>query len=148
MHREEFGDEWPLTEDLIKILDENREALIDIIDPNHNGLIDSLLSAKVITQRQRTFISEKPDTLTKNTALLNVLRRLSVKGYKSTVNCLEKSNQKHVAEILSRGGGRLNSMVLKAGNTGPCTILKKSQFSSYSRKCITYINVSLCFILM
>lgn len=109
-YKEEFGDEWPLTGELIKILNVNQGNLIDTIDPTHSGLVNRLFAAKVMNQRQYAFISEEPGTARKNTALLNILRRRSIKDYKSTVDCLNASNQKHVAEILNRGGGTLNDL--------------------------------------
>lgn len=111
MHTKEFGDDWPLTYDLIKRLNVNQGNLIDTIDPTRTDLICKLQAAKIINPRQYNIISEESSDVRKNTVLLNIIRRRSVKDYNSTVDCLIASNQKHIAEILKKGGGRLSDFI-------------------------------------
>lgn len=114
MYIEEFGDDWPLSNDFIKILNVNQENLINTIDPSHSGLISILFSKDVISLREYDFISEKPSKQEKNTALLDIIRRRSVKDYDSIVSCFGDSNQKHVADILKKlknGGGRSSDVI-------------------------------------
>src|SRR6218665_115609 len=103
-HRPEFGDDWPLTDREISILDTNRRCLVDLLKAS--DLIPHLYSHKVINNRQRDFVSSKTASHEKNDALLEILRRTSIQGYKKMIRCLRLSGQKHIEMILEEGEGK------------------------------------------
>lgn len=100
----EFNEDWPLRDNEMKSMRVNRVKLIEIIDSQ--DLCIYLLSKGVINTRQREFISSKSCNSEKNEALLDVLRRFSVKQFRICVTGLRQSNQSHVAEVLSKSGGK------------------------------------------
>lgn len=108
-----YGEEWPLTSKEMSILDTNHGSLVDLLDLT--DLLSLLYSSKVINNRQKDSISSKPTLHEKSEALLQILRRRSLRDYRETVTCLHMSQQSHIAEILSIGGGKINllSMVSK-----------------------------------
>lgn len=107
---EEFGEDWPLEDDRIRQLDINQEFLINTIESCESDLICKLLAEKVISEMQYSFISEERNSISKNEALLSILRRGSVRDYNKTIDCLNKSGQEHIAKILQDNGGRLNGI--------------------------------------
>ena len=102
-YRSEFGDDWPLRESEISRLEINRQSLIDILDTT--DLCIRLFSDNVINLRQKQFICSKQANYEKNEALLDILTTFSVRQYKKTIACLNDSNQSHIADIFSEGGG-------------------------------------------
>src|SRR6218665_2588545 len=103
-HRPEFGNDWPLTDREISILDTNRRCLVDLLEAS--DLLPHLYSHKVINSRHRDFVSAKAVSHEKNDAFLEILRRTSLQDYKKTIRCLCLSEQKHIAMILEEGGGK------------------------------------------
>ena|SRR6218665_395192 len=101
-----FGDDWPLSENDLRRLDINRESLMDLLDTT--DLCIRLFSEKVINDRQKQFISSKPTNYEKNEALLDILSKFSLRQYKKTIACMNDSNQSHIANLLSDGGGKLS----------------------------------------
>src|SRR6218665_1472197 len=92
-HCPELGDDWPLTEREISILDKNQRVLVDLLECC--DLLGLLYSHDVINRRQRDFVKSKTVTHEKNDALLEILRRTSLHNYKKTIRCLHLSNQSH-----------------------------------------------------
>src|SRR6218665_508426 len=106
-HYSECGDDWPLTDNELSILDINQESLVDLLDCS--DLLIRLFSAQVINGRQRETISSEPTNHRRNEVLLDIIRRRSIDDYRQVVRCLHESNQSHVAEILDKGGGRFST---------------------------------------
>ena len=102
-YRSSFGDDWPLTDSEINRLEINRESLVDLLDTS--DLCIRLFSLEVINNRQKQLIYSKPTDSEKSEALLDILTKCSSRHYKQTIACLKDSNQKHVADLLSEGGG-------------------------------------------
>jgi len=103
----EFGDDWPLNETELRGLDINRESLMDILDTT--DLCVRLFSETVINDRQKQFIYSKPTNYEKNESLLDIMTKFSLRQYKKTIACIRDSNQSHIADLLSEGGGKLCS---------------------------------------
>ena|SRR6218665_1485894 len=104
-YRFSFGDDWPLREFEINRLEINRESFLDLLDTT--DLCIRLFSEMVINNRQKQFIFSKPTDCEKNEALLDMLTKFSIRQYNQTIACLNESNQRHVADLLSEGGGEL-----------------------------------------
>ena len=98
-----FGEDWPLSGSDISHLEINRESLIDILDTTE--LCIRLYSEEVINNRQKQFIFSKPTDAEKNEALLDIMSKFSLRQYNKTITCLMDSNQSHIANLLSGGGG-------------------------------------------
>lgn len=101
-YKEEFGLDWPLRETEEKILDCNQETLVDML--HSDELLPKLFSKGVFKKRQRDGISSKPTEHEKSEALLDAVRRFSLKSYFTFKECLRDSGQSHVADILENGG--------------------------------------------
>ena len=108
-YKPEYGEEWPLTEREISILDVNEESLIELLDLRI--LLDLLCSSEVINNRQKVSISSEPNPHRRTEALLDILRRCSLHDYQQTISCLRLSNQNHVADVFEEGGGRVSFSV-------------------------------------
>lgn len=104
-----FGDDWPLSTTDIKRLDTNRENLIDLLDTS--DLCNRLFSEKVINNRQKQFILTKPTDAEKNEALLDMPIKFSIRQYNKSIACLRDSNQSHIADLFSEGGGEYFSVI-------------------------------------
>lgn len=105
----EFGFYWPLSEKVHQILDENHSLLIETIDPCE--LVGELYSAKGINLWQREFIDHsKTISHQRNVVLLDILRRSSFEVYNKLINCLEKTRQPIISNILKEGGGKLTNL--------------------------------------
>ena len=103
-YSDEFGEDWPLSENQISILNINHKSFVDLLELT--DLLGLLYSSRVINSRQKESISSKPTSHEKNNALLGILRRRSLRDYKQAIGCLCESNQSHIAKILECGGGR------------------------------------------
>src|SRR6218665_2336634 len=90
-YKPEYGNDWPLTEKEISVLDINRESLVDLVDCS--DLLVRLYSTQVINLRQRETISSEPTNHRRNEGLLDILRRRSIDDYRQVVRCLHESNQ-------------------------------------------------------
>lgn len=109
-YSDEFDEDWPLTGKEISILDTNHGSLVDLLQlPDLLGL---LCSTKVINKRQNDSISSKATPHERNDALLDILRRRSLRDYHNTIICLCDSQQTGIAELLDSGGGRTNLVKL------------------------------------
>ena|SRR6218665_1240895 len=97
--------DWPLIPAKIQIIDVNYGSLKDLLDTG-GGLLDKLIARRVISHRHKQLISSKATDSEKNEAFLDILRRGSMADYENTIQCLQDSNQKHIAEILDKGGGK------------------------------------------
>lgn len=89
---------WPLRKEEIKVLDINHECLVDLIETE--DLIMRMFAKGVLNVRQKDFIASKATPHEKNEALLDILRRRSLKDFLVTIACLKETNQTHIAEIL------------------------------------------------
>lgn len=98
-----FREDWPLTRKEMTILETNHRSLVDLLDLT--DLLGRLYSSDVINRRQMDSISSKPTSHEKNEALLDILRRRSLRDYIQTIACLRLSQQRHIAETLDKGGG-------------------------------------------
>ena len=105
--RFEYGDDWPIPENDLSILDTNRESLVELLDCS--DLLTRLFSAQVINGRQRETISSESANYRRNEVLLDILRRCSINDYRQVIRCLHESNQSHVAELLDKGGGKFST---------------------------------------
>lgn len=101
----EFGEDWPLTEKEVSILDTNQESLVDIMELS--DLLGLLFSKKVINKRQMELISSLQTSYKKNETLIDILRRRSLRDYWQTIAYLHSTKQSHIAEIFEEGGGRI-----------------------------------------
>src|SRR6218665_2870968 len=102
-YSDEFGEDWPLEENQISILNVNHKRFVDLLELT--DLLGLLYSSRVINSMQKEFISSKATSHKKNNALLGILRKLSLLNYRQAINCLHESNQSHIAEVLECGGG-------------------------------------------
>lgn len=100
----EYGGVWPLRTKEISRLRANHGSLVDLLDLT--TLLGLLYSTKVINKRQKDSISSKSTSHEQNGALLEIVRRRSLRDYGQTIRCLHDSQQIHIAEILDCGGGR------------------------------------------
>src|SRR6218665_3608430 len=105
-YSDEFGEDWPLAENQISILNINHKSFVDLLELI--DLLGLLYSSEVINRRQMESISSKPTSHEENNALLGILRRRSLRDYKQTIRCLRESNQSHIAKVFECGGGRIN----------------------------------------
>ena|SRR6218665_1965573 len=107
-YSDEFGEDWPLTDKEISILDKNRGSLVDLLELK--DLLGPLFASKVINKRQTETISSKQTSHERNDILLDILRRRSLQDYHNTIKRLCESQQRHIAEILDNGGGRTHNV--------------------------------------
>ena len=105
-YSDEFGEDWPLEENQISILNVNHKRFVDLLELR--DLLGLLYSWIVINIRQKELIYSKSTSHEKNDALLGILRRRSLRDYKQTIRCLRESNQSHIAKVFECGGGRIN----------------------------------------
>lgn len=103
---DKFGEDWPLQERELSILNTNQESLVDLLELT--DLLGLLFSSKVLNKRQHEWISSKLTSFEKNEALLDILGRGSLRHYRQTIKCLRQSKQSNIAEVLESGGGRTN----------------------------------------
>lgn len=102
VRKAEFEDDWPLIDDQIRTLRTNHESLVDLMEPVE--LVVQLYSSGVLNLRQRNFVDSKPTTHEKNEAILEILKRCSIKSYRLIISCLFKQNQHSIANIMEFGG--------------------------------------------
>lgn len=90
----------------VLILETNRKYLVEHLRPQ--PLLDKLHAAKVISSKQKDFVSAKVGLREKNEAILEVLNRGSLDSYRKTVECLCSSSQCEIAQILGQGVAQQN----------------------------------------
>uniref|UniRef100_A0A914WN49 CARD domain-containing protein n=1 Tax=Plectus sambesii TaxID=2011161 RepID=A0A914WN49_9BILA len=88
-----------MKEEHLDLLDTHRFELVAKMDPD--DMVDFLISAKVLTQRQAKDITSKPDTKTKNRALLDQLRESGENAFEALVEALTKTDRHALAKLLS-----------------------------------------------
>jgi hypothetical protein len=93
----------PLTEEVCKRLDTNHESLIDLIDTKH-GLLNSMYAVGCITRRQKEFIEIPTSRSECNARLLDIIRRGSEEDFQTFIECLTKTKQQNVCQILLEDG--------------------------------------------
>ena len=97
------SDERLLPRELRKVIDDNMFCLGQLIDTEKHDLVYKLFRTKCITSRHRDrVIHSKPED--KAHELLIILRRRRYKDYFNFMECLRKSMQQSIVEILKRGG--------------------------------------------
>jgi len=98
----EYREFWPLLENKLEKLITNRQALIDGLDLSY--LSFKLYFKDVINKRQHEFILSKPTNSEKNEALLEMLRRGSIRQYYQTIESLRELNQDNILKVLKESG--------------------------------------------
>jgi Caspase recruitment domain len=94
---------WPLPcDDRWNLLHYNRPKLIEFLD-SENGLFDEMLASHCITERHFESIRRQPcDNIMNQTGrLIDVLQRRSVGDFETFIRCLHRTNQPHVASLLT-----------------------------------------------
>jgi hypothetical protein len=107
---EVLGDIWPLNHQRLLTIQVNSPQLVELIDPNVR-FIEELYRVGCITWRQKDDLDATYKTAEKNEKLLHFLKRRSVDAFNNFVDCLNKSKQQPVAEILMESGGKLEDML-------------------------------------
>lgn len=103
MYQEEFGDDWPLSNNETRILDVNQAILVDLIDPTE--LIGYLFSKKVINSRQHKILNSMGNDIHENEMLIDIFEKTSRSNFLKIIECLNISGQKHIGDILKHSGG-------------------------------------------
>ena len=95
----------PLTDQEVKRIDFNRSFLVETIS-HLDIIVDTLWKERFIVDRQRERILEHGERRDQVAELLATVRRGSFAGFRRFYShCLKDSDQKHIAELLERGGG-------------------------------------------
>lgn len=102
-YQQGYGDVWPLSQNELRKLITNRQALIDALDAS--WLSDNLLNKEVLNQRQHEFILFKSTKSEKNEALLAMLFHGSINQYNQTIEFLRELRQGRILSILQEVGG-------------------------------------------
>ena len=90
------------------MIQRNFDYLCDVID-TEGGLLKNLVAGDVLDQRELDEITSKPTSFDRNFALLMKLRIKSSLDFGIFVSSLERSNQQHVADVLSVEGVQICS---------------------------------------
>lgn len=108
--KEEHRELWPLLENQLEKLIINHQTLIDGLDSSY--LSYKLLFKDAINKRQHEYILSKSTNSEKNEALLEMLRRGSIKCYNQTIESLYELKQDRILNILeyTEGGKYILSM--------------------------------------
>lgn len=94
----ENTDDWPLTCRETKLIDTNYDVLTQVLDPNN--LVFQLYSRCAITMEQMQTIKCKPTDFERSDALLEILRRKSLRDYSVMISTLRESNCGRAGNIL------------------------------------------------
>ena len=86
------------------IIRNNRKYLESNIQPT-NEIMSSLLSLNCITDERSHFIQSQRSKRDKNNALLYAVKSFDETKFSTFVNCLRRTNQRTVANIIENGGG-------------------------------------------
>ena len=112
---QEYGLDWPLTKTEISILHNNSKSLIVLLKSNLHDLPGRLYFSRVINKKQMklTLCRKDEDMIrhSKAQALLDILRRRSIRDYWQMIRCLRQANQEKltdIADILEPDKGRKN----------------------------------------
>jgi len=90
----------PLTDTQQSQLKFNYSKLVQLID-SKNGLVTELYAADCITWRQKEYIESAPRESESNIRLLDIVRRGSETDFDKFIECLNKTAQRHIVELLS-----------------------------------------------
>lgn len=90
------------------IIRNNRDYLSEIIQPK--DLIDRLRRTDCLTDQQTRSLRRRHPTKTMNEELLDLVRVLDAQRYSTAIECLRQKNQKLVAHVSERGGGRAHEI--------------------------------------
>lgn len=88
----------PITELQTRRIRANWQALTELIDIDDRYLLSLMRAARCITDRQY-------QSIVTTERLLDIVSRKSCAHYDAFVDCLTKSNQKQVADLLSQNAG-------------------------------------------
>jgi hypothetical protein len=91
---------WPLygTDQWNKIK-RNWSELVELTD-SYYGLIEEMVSAECITYQHGRFVESQKEHSERNRKLFEIVSQRSMGDYHSFINCLLKTNQRHVACLL------------------------------------------------
>lgn len=106
-YKEEYEGVWPILEKHIQILDINRSSLVELIDPSE--LIIELFAKGVINNRHKEHIKSKKTDYKRSEALLDIVRRFSLNGFREFQQCLENTNQNHINRVFINEGGKFHT---------------------------------------
>ena len=95
--------EEPLNDVTKSRLVRNHAKLVYLIDTKHN-LLAELLACDCISFQQREYIESEQSRAKINRRLLDILRRGSEKDFNKFIDCLKKTSQEHVANVLLNDG--------------------------------------------
>lgn len=93
----------PLTDKEETTINVNQEILVELIERT-SQLAQQLHFKGVVNKRQMDYICGHPGDMKKNEALLDILRKRSIRDYQETICILRMSGQDFVADILQKGG--------------------------------------------
>jgi Caspase recruitment domain len=95
--------EEPLSDVMKSRLMRNHAKLVYLIDTEHN-LLAELLACDCLSFQQRQYIESAESQVKINRRLLDILRRGSEKDFNKFIDCLKKTGQEHVANVLLNDG--------------------------------------------
>src|SRR6218665_3812994 len=98
-------EDMSLDERKVSILDDNAIFLKENIDCE-NGLLEYMVRIGALTERQVDSIHTHPNACDRSEALLGIIRRGNRRQYDMTAEALIALNQRDVANVLIRGGGK------------------------------------------
>lgn len=128
-YNEEYGYDWPLRETEVKILDRHQEALVNYLHASE--ILPILHVMQGINKRQRESIDSEPTEYQKNEALLETVRRFSLKSYSVFIQCIRMSGHSHVADLLEYDGCKFFRLIITDMDMG--RFLKTQPSPSLSR---------------
>ena len=92
-----------LSQEEIRLIDDNMACLVNLIDPYKMGLLDLLVSTKCITCRHLEMIEKRETNQEKNIELLKILKSRNYKHFANFKSCLRNANQSGIADVLEQG---------------------------------------------
>ena len=104
------GQDRPLNEEEVSIIDTNLSFLRSHIDPT--DLIVRLMADDVITPLHREKIDSYHTDWEKAGELLKIITKRSCAAFVQFIKSLKGTNQTHIAKILEDGGGKSNFIAI------------------------------------
>lgn len=102
-----YGSERPLGLEEMSQLRANGPYLLSKLLVTEE-LINLLCASRAITDQHREHISVQRTLNRKITELVNIMKRRSFAAFKGFINALHETKQSHVADALSKPGGRFH----------------------------------------
>ena len=101
---DDVGDEYPLSDDVIKSLRRHRPTFEELVECD-DKMIVCLYALNCINQRQKKALQESTRSSSRNSLLLDMLMRRSVAAYKNFLICLDETKQSDIASLVTDDGG-------------------------------------------